>query len=89
VLPEPVGDGAHTAATAVGVRGAAADITGMATAVGVMAHGGGGAIIIERVSTLSPLSHCDRPLIEIDYYGERHPAIARRKIQRPRLHFSK
>jgi len=51
-LPEPVGDGAHTAATAVGVRGAAADITGVATAVGVMAHGGGGAIIIERVSTL-------------------------------------
>jgi len=41
------------AATAVGVRGVAADITGMATAVGVMAlaHGGGAATtgIIEAV----------------------------------------
>ena len=51
VLPERAGDGARTEATAVGVRGAAADITGAATAVGVMAHGGGGAIIIERVSS--------------------------------------
>ena len=51
VLPEPAGDGGHTVATAVGVRGAAADITGVATAVGVMApaHGGG---VIERPHAL-------------------------------------
>ena len=49
MLPELVGDGDHTAVTAVGVRGAVADITVVATAVGVMAHGGGAAIIIERL----------------------------------------
>jgi hypothetical protein len=57
VLPEPAGDGDHTAAMAVGVRGAAADITGVATAVGVMAHGGGAATIgvIERAPTKTGL----------------------------------
>ena len=67
VLPERAGDGARTEATAVGVRGAAADITGAATAVGVMAHGGGGAIIIERVSSRPNCPHCNRPLMKIDH----------------------
>ena len=48
-------DGGHTVATPVGVRGAAADITGVATAVGVMAPAyGGGAI--EREASTSPCS---------------------------------
>jgi hypothetical protein len=71
VLPERAGDGARTEATAVKVRGAAADITGVATAVGVMAHGAGGAIIIEWVSRRPNCPHCHRPPIEIDHYGQR------------------
>jgi hypothetical protein len=53
VLPEPAGDGDHTAAMAVGVRGAVVDITRVATAAGVMAHGGGADTIgvIERAPT--------------------------------------
>ena len=82
MLPEPAGDGARTVATAVGVRGAAADITGVATAVGVMAHGGGGAIIIERVSSRPNCPHGHCPLIEIDHYREirRRNVVARREI---------